>query len=252
MILILTKLSHVCGSLLSKWSNQLQANLSMNNMTDICKRHICRCGGWGEGGGGGKCMGKLCSVFNDNPIECFMSSFLVYVHVCVCVCAFVRACICLCMCVYACVCVCVSVFVRACICLYVCVYACACVCVCVCECVCVCVHMFVCVCVRLCMCVCVWVCVFCLCGTAPCTTNLADLYFCSHGIWNFQGLPVSYEWLLDLYIIFISSVLFLLEVGREIEKRERVFELSVININQSCWIVMSFSEWNAYISEFHD
>ena len=128
MILILTKLSHVCGSLLSKWSNQLQANLSMNNMTDVCKRHICRCGGWGEGGGG-KCMCKLCSVFNDNPIECFMSSFLVYVHVCVCVC--VCACICLCMCVYACV------------------------CVCVCECVCACMHMFVCVCVRLCMCVCV-------------------------------------------------------------------------------------------------
>ena len=88
-------------------------------------------------------MCKLCSVFNDNPIECFMSSFLVCVHACVCVHMFVCVCVC------------------------VCVYACACVCVCV--------------------------CVFCLCGTAPCTTSLADLYFCSHGIWNFQGLPVSYE-----------------------------------------------------------
>ena len=51
-------------------------------------------------------MCKLCSVFNDNPIECFMSSFLVCVHACVCVCV----CVCVCMHMFVCVCVCVCVF----------------------------------------------------------------------------------------------------------------------------------------------
>ena len=67
------------------------------------------------GGGGVKCMCKSCSVFNDNPIECFMSSFLVCVrvhaYVCVCVCACICVCVCVCLCMRVCVCVCVCVCV---------------------------------------------------------------------------------------------------------------------------------------------